>query len=84
MWLNQLKIAIVQRDMTLLNALLNDIPALEDPKDIESAQVLLTEASEIFKKLKDETATSMKKIKKNMEFLRSTHSQTINKLDIKS
>ena len=84
MWLNQLKIAIVQRDITLLSTLLDNIPTLEDPKDIESAQVLLAEASEIFKKLKDETASSMKKIKKNIEFLRSTHSQKINRLDIKS
>lgn len=84
MWLNQLKIAIVQRDISLLSTLLEDIPTLEDPKDIESAQVLLAEASEIFKKLQDETAASMKKMKKSIEFLRATHSQQTNKLDIKS
>lgn len=85
MWLNQLKIAVVQRDLTLLNTLLDDIPTLEDPKDIESAQVLLNEAATVFTKLKDETAISMKKMKKSIEFLRSTHSQKkTNKLDIKS
>jgi len=84
MWLNQLKIAVVQKDMALLNTLLDDIPTFDDSQDIESAQILLQEAFQIFQKLKDDTAISMKQMKKNIDFLKSTQAPRSAKLDIKS
>jgi len=83
MWLNQLKIAVVQKDMALLNTLLDDIPTFDDSQDIESAQILLQEAFQIFQKLKDDTAISMKQMKKNIDFLKSTQAPRSAKLDIK-
>ncbi len=84
MWLNQLKIAIVQKDMQLLDSLLSDIPTFVDTKEIESASYLLKEASAMVSSLKDETASSMIQIKKNVDFLRSTQSKNKNTLDISS
>jgi len=84
MWLNQLKIAVVLQDMALLNTLLDDIPAFDNAEDIESAQILLQEASQIFEKLKDDTSISMKKMKQNIDFLKSTEPPKTNKFDIKS
>ena len=84
MWLNQLKIAIVQKDMELLDSLLEDIPQLEDEKEIESALCLLQEAAVLMQRLKDETASSMKQIKKNLDFLNSAEANKTAKFDITS
>lgn len=84
MWLNQLKIAVVQKDMELLSSLLDDIPTLEDAKDIETALYLLQEAASITQQLKDETATSMTQIKKNIDFLNSATADKTAKFDITS
>jgi hypothetical protein len=84
MWLNQLKIAVVQQDMEQLDALLQDIPTLEDAKEIEEALFLLKEAAKVFEKLKKETAASMLQIKKNMNFLDSAQANATAKFDITS
>jgi len=84
MWLNQLKIAIVQKDMKLLASLLSDIPTLEDKKEIESALYLLKEATFLVESLKNDTATSMRQIKKNIDFLNSAQANKTAKFDITS
>jgi len=83
-WLNQLKIALVQKDMELLGSLLDDIPALKDAKDIEIALHLLQEATVIVQELKDETTTSMTQIKKNIDYLNSAVGDKTAKFDITS
>jgi len=84
MWLNQLKVAIVEKDTALLELLLNDIPKLEKKEDIESAIVLLGEATRLVQSLKDETQKSMRQVKKNIDFLKSGVADTPAKFDITS
>ncbi|MDH4944749.1 hypothetical protein [Sulfurimonas sp. C5] len=84
MWLNQLKIAVSQKDMDLLGSLLADIPNLTDKEELDSAIVLLAQAKEIIQELQNETAASMKQIKKNLEFLKSTETTQPHRLDVKS
>jgi dsDNA-binding SOS-regulon protein len=84
MWLNKLKIAIIEKNTDNIDKLLENIPQLENEREMEEAMYLLKEANELLHSLKDETLSSMKQIKKNMEFLRSTEKQTASKLDIKS
>ncbi len=84
MWLNRLKIAIVEKNPDALAKLLDDVPQLQDPKEIEEAIYLLREATSLMERLKDKTKASMKQIKKNLDFLRSTDIPTSKKLDIKS
>ena len=84
MWLTSLKIAIVEKNTDKINELLDDLPQLEDKAEIEQAIYLLREASELIYTLKDETSVGMRQIKKNINFLKSTHVQAPNKLDIKS
>ncbi|HEY9203123.1 MAG TPA: hypothetical protein VIM82_02210 [Sulfurimonas sp.] len=84
MWLNRLKIAIVEKNPDALAKLLDDVPQLQDPKEIEEAIYLLREATSLIERLKDKTKASMKQIKKNLDFLRSTDIPTSKKLDIKS
>jgi len=84
MWLTKLKIAIIEKNPDALNRLLDDIPQLQSPKEIEEAVYLLKEATALINDLKDETKVSMKQIKKNLDFLRSTDIPTSKKLDIRS
>jgi len=84
MWLKQLKIAVVQKDVALLSSLLEDVPALEDAKDIETAVYLLKEATNIMQTLQKETKASMIQMKKNMDFLNATTADKTAKFDITS
>jgi hypothetical protein len=44
---------------------------------------LLREAMELIYTLKDETALTLKQLKKNIDFLKSTQTQTQNRLDVR-
>ena len=84
MWLKKLKIALVQKDIKSLGVLLDDIPTLEDAKEIEEALYLLQEAQKIVQNLKDETASSMAQMKKNIDFLNATTANKTAQFDITS
>lgn len=84
MWLNKLKIAVIEKNFSSIGKLLDDIPKFESQREIEEAIYLLKEASDIADVLKDDTLKSMKQIKKNLSFLRSTDIPTSKKLDIRS
>lgn len=84
MWLNKLKIAIVEKDAAALDRLMDDLPQLKDKKEIEEVIYLLKEASSLMHTLKDETSASMQQIKKTLDFLRSTDIHTSKRLDIRS
>ncbi len=84
MWLNQLKIAIVEKNTDRLNELMDDIPQLEKKEDINQAIYLIKEATELVQSLQDETSASMRQMKKNIDFLKSTEHRTSNRLDVKS
>lgn len=84
MWLNNLKIAIIEKNTKLLDELLDNLPELSDPKEIEEAIYLLQEANHLLHTLKDETRRSMEQVKKNLTFLKSTDfAKNKNRLDIK-
>ena len=53
-------------------------------QEVEQAMYLLREVAELLYTLKDETADSMKQIRKNLQFLRSTEVKASTKLDITS
>ena len=84
MWLTNLKIAIVEKNIDRLNELMDDIPQLEIKEEIDQAIYLLKEATQLVSKLQDETSASMRQMKKNIDFLKSTEHRTSNRLDVKS
>lgn len=84
MWLNKLKIAVVEQDVDAIEALLEDIPQLEDSKEIDQAIHLLAEANRFMTSLRDETQSSMQQIQKNIDFLRSGVADKAAKFDITS
>ena len=84
MWLTNLKIAIIEKNTDRLSELMDEIPQLEKEEDIEQAIYLIKEATELIQTLQDATSTSMKQMKKNIDFLKSTEHRVSNRLDIKS
>lgn len=83
MWLTKLKIAIIEKDTDTLSKLMDNLPQLESKEEMIEAVYLIREAAELVYTLQDETSDSMKQIKKNLHFLKSTQENKINKLDIK-
>ncbi len=84
MWLNKLKIAIVEQNTETLNNLLDEVPKFSDVKDAQKAMHLLREASILLHTLQDETSENMKQIKRNISFIKSTQPQLDSKLSIQS
>ncbi len=84
MWLNALKVAVVEKDTNKFENLLKDIPTYSDKKEIEEALFLIEAAKEILETLKSETKTSMVQMKKNIDFLNSTRVEKASRFDITS
>ena len=83
MWLNQLKIAIIEKNSSNIDALVKSMPMFDDRKDMDSAAYLLKEANTLMISLKDETADSLAKIKKTKDFMSATHSNHSSLFDSK-
>ena len=84
MWLNKLKIALVEKDTEKLSELMENIPKLESVDEMQEARYLIKEAQELVYTLQNNTSASMKQIKQNLTFLKSTQEPKVSKLDIKS
>lgn len=84
MWIDKLKIAIIQKDTGALDVLLDTMPQSLTAKEAQEAMYLFAEALELLYTLKDETSTSMQQLKRNINFLKSTRPNSAYKLDITS
>jgi hypothetical protein len=84
MWNNALQIAIVEKNVEKIKELVETPLNFATLEEMREAQYLLAEASALMHELKDDTAKTMRQIKKNIDFLSSTQKKTPNKLDIKS
>lgn len=81
-WLKQFKIALIQEDSDTLSQLLESMPQFQNLQETEEASYLLVQASELMNRLKNETAMTMKQLKKNIDYMKSTETSQNNKLDI--
>ena len=82
MWLKEFKIALIQQDTEKLDTLLDTLPQLEDPQEIEQALYLIKEATKLVSSLRDETQSAMRQMKKNIDFLDSAASPRVSKFDV--
>ena len=75
MWITKFKIALAQKDTDAINELLNSIPefSLDDAKQ---ASYLMREAVTLLYSLQDEITASKKQIKQNINFLKSSLSDS--------
>lgn len=83
-WLNNLKIAIIEKNTDAIDDLLEELPKFENMEEMKEAQYILKEAAILLHTLKNETQTSMRQIEKNLSFLRATEAKSSTTLDIKS
>ena len=83
MWLNEFKVALVQKDTDKIDLLLSDIPQFETLDEMKEASFLLKEAHTLLQLLRNEAKGSLVQLKKNIEFLESTHLEAAPKLNIK-
>lgn len=82
MWLNQLKIAIIEKNIEQIEELMQDVPHLSKAKDIDSAICLIAEAKSLVTQLRDDTQASMIQMKKNIDFLKVTQENLVSSLDV--
>ena len=83
MWLNDFKIALIRQETEKLDLLLSQMPHFSDLKEMEEASYLLKEALQLIGTLKNENKSSQQQLKKNIDFLKSTQSDTPPTLNIK-
>ena len=84
MWLKQLTIAIVEKNVDKINNLMDNLPQLSEKSELDQAITLLKEAETLVQSLKNETETSMIQMKKNIIFLEATQEKRLPRFDIKS
>lgn len=84
MWLRSLEIALVEKNIDAIDSLLKESVAFENVEEMQRAQYLLLEASKLIGGLKDQTASTMKQLKKNLDFLKVSEQKSPNRLDIRS
>ena len=82
MWLNQLKIAIIEKNIEQIEELMQNVPQLSRAKDIDAAICLIDEAKNLVTQLRDETQASMIQMKKNIDFLKVTQENKTSSFDI--
>ncbi len=68
-WLNELKIAVIQEDITAISILIKELPEFNDLEKAKEALALVGRAIEIVDLKKAETLKEMNKIKTIKEFV---------------
>jgi hypothetical protein len=63
-WINQLKIAVIEKNESKIDSLIQAMPQFETYKEMESAAYLLQEAHTFLSSEKDKIASNLLKIKK--------------------
>jgi hypothetical protein len=83
MWMNEFKVALIQKDVKTLDTLILEMPQFETLDEMQEAFYLMNHAKDLLENLKNETAITMKKIKENIRYIESTQqAKTSLKLDI--
>jgi len=75
-WINQLKIAIIEKNETKIEELMADFPMFSSQEEMEKAAYLMQEAYDLLVSEKEIVAANLLKIKKQKEFLHSTSPST--------
>ena len=84
MWLKKLQLAIIEQNPKGIDALVKEMPEFENVDEMKRASALISEALKLLHRLKNETGTSLKQLKKHKDFLESTMQSQTNRLDITS
>jgi len=84
MWLNNFKIAVIEKNIDSIKSLLEEMPEFKDLNSMKEAIYLIKEAAAFLQEKKSSMSLEMQQIRKNMDFLNSTNSKSKSSFDIKS
>lgn len=83
MWLTKLKTALVLEDSEGISALLDEMPQFDTIAQMEEASYLLMQVKAFIESEKAQTAHTLQQIKSNINFLKSTQTETPSSLNLK-
>ena len=83
MWLTKLKTALVLEDSEGISALLDEMPQFDTIAQMEEASYLLMQVKTFIENEKTQTAHTLQQIKNNINFLKSTETETPSSLNLK-
>jgi len=81
MWLKEFKLAIIKEDSEKIAQLIKEVPTFDKVIDMTEALYLIKEADTLIKRLQDESQELKNKLKKHIDFLKSTQNDTPSNLD---
>ncbi|MDD3324280.1 MAG: hypothetical protein PHN38_04055 [Sulfurospirillaceae bacterium] len=70
-WLNELKVAIIEKDTNSIGLLVKSMPQINDLNHAIEAQALISQAIQIIDKEKTKAMEMMKKIKQTKAFVQN-------------
>ncbi|MBL0687688.1 MAG: hypothetical protein JJV95_05480 [Sulfurospirillum sp.] len=73
-WLNNLKIAIVEENITQIKSLTKELPSFDSKIEAQEALALIGEAIKILDNKKEQTLEAMNKIKKTKKYFEQKRS----------
>ena len=83
MWLNKFKVAIAEENAMFIGELLKEVPTFKSTIKATEALYLIKEADKLMQRLQAENLDMKAKLKKHIEFMKSTHNDNPSNLDIK-
>ena len=83
MWLTKLKTALVLEDSEAISELLDEMPQFDTIAQMEEASYLLMQVKTFIEREKTQTAHTLQQIKNNINFLKSTQTETPSSLNLK-
>ena len=83
MWLNKFKVAIAEENAILIGDLLKEVPTFTSTIKATEALYLIKEADKLMQRLQAENLEMKAKLKKHIEFMKSTQNDTPSNFDLK-
>ncbi|MEA1920788.1 MAG: hypothetical protein U9N52_13180 [Campylobacterota bacterium] len=81
MWIKAFKIAIAERNIEEIDALIRSTPEFESIENMKEALYLIKEATTLIKASQNDILKTKNKLKKNIEFMQSAQSHSTSKFD---
>ena len=70
-WMNSLKIAVIENDITTISKLIKNVPEMTDLNEAKESLALIKEAILLVEFEKEQTLAAMNKLKQTKAFLNS-------------
>lgn len=82
MWLNEFKIALVEKNIKKIDSLIIAMPQFKTISEMEEAFYLFKNAEKLLKTAQNETRITMKKLKNSIAFIKVSDVKKVSNIDI--